>query len=177
MTNLKVPVYDKPERPVWKYYKGTSKDVVISTKRMFGRTINVAVMDNIDYSIKTDKYKRKMARYEAQTDVWADNNVNGYALVLQHCPDELETERRNQEAWAVIKDARNVVDLLILIRDLQYNKFDWKRSIMATVEADFDHYSCAQLALQLTDGYYKVFTSTVDTINANGGQECLHLMV
>ena len=46
-------------------------------------------MDNIDYSIKTDRYKQKMACYEAQTDVWADNNAKGYALVLQHCLDKL----------------------------------------------------------------------------------------
>ena len=95
-------------------------------------------------------------------------------MVLQHCPDELETELRNQEAWAKIDAARSVVDLLILIRDLQYNKTDRKRSIMATVQANFDLYTCAQKANQSTDEYYKVFTSTVDTINANGGQAGLH---
>ena len=75
-------------------------------------------MDDIDYFIERDKYKRKLARYEAQNDVWADNNAKGYAFVLQHCPDELETELRNQEVWAVIEDARSVVDCFILIRDL-----------------------------------------------------------
>ena len=58
-----------------------------------------------------------MAQYEAQTDISEDNNAKGYALVLQHCPDELETKLRNQEAWAVIEDARSIVDLLILIRN------------------------------------------------------------
>ena len=82
----------------------------------------------------------------------------------------METELRNQEAWAKIDAARSVVDLLILIRDLQYNKTDRKRSIMATVQADFDLYTCSQNANQSTDEFYKVFTSTVDTINANGGQ-------
>ena len=144
MTDLKAPVYDKLVRPVRKYYKGTGKDMVESTKCMSGGSINETVMDDIDYSIETDGYKRKMARYEAQTNVWADNNSKGYALVLQHCPDELETELRNQEAWAAIKDAQSVVDLLILIRDFQYNKSDRKQSIMATVEADVNLYTCAQ---------------------------------
>ena len=45
---------------------------------------------------------------------------------------------------------------------------------MATVEADFDLYSCAQHGSQSTDAYYKVFPSTVDTINTNGGQAGLH---
>ena len=44
---------------------------------------------------------------------------------------------------------------------------------MATVEADFDLYSCAQ-GRATTDEYYKIFTSTVDTINANGGNAGLH---
>ena len=45
---------------------------------------------------------------------------------------------------------------------------------MATVEADFDLYSCAQHGSQSTDAYYKVFTPTVETINANGDQAGLN---
>ena len=91
----------------------------------------------------TDEYKRKIASHEAQVDLCADNNAKGYSLVLQHCLGELETELRNQEAWAKIDAARSVVDLLILIRDLQYNKTDRKRSIMKAVQADFDLYTCS----------------------------------
>ena len=63
--------------------------------------------------------------------------------------------------------------LLVLIRDLQYNKSDKKRSIMVAVKAAFDLYSCAQGSVP-TDEYYKIFTSKVDTINANGGNAGLH---
>ena len=45
---------------------------------------------------------------------------------------------------------------------------------MATVQANFDLYTCSQNGNQSTDDFYKVFTSTVDTINANGGQAGLH---
>ena len=89
--------------------------------------------------------------------------------MLQHCPDELETELRNQEAWAAIEDAQSVVDLLIPIRDLQYNKSDRKRLIMATVEADVYLYTYAQQTSQSTDEYYKMFASTMDTISVVGG--------
>ena len=47
---------------------------------------------------------------------------------------------------------------------------------MATVEPDFDLYSCAQEG-KTTDDYYKIFTSIVDTINANGGNAGLHASV
>ena len=97
--------------------------------------------------------------------------------MLQHCPDKLETKLRNQESWAGFEYAGSVVGLLVLIQDLQYNKTNRKRIIMATVTTDFDLYSCAQLLSQTTDSYYKVFTSTVDTINSNGGQAGLHSVV
>ena len=45
---------------------------------------------------------------------------------------------------------------------------------MATVEADFEIFAGCQKKNQSTDAYYKVFTSTVDTINANGGMAGWH---
>ena len=44
---------------------------------------------------------------------------------------------------------------------------------MATVEANFNLYSCAQGG-KTTDEYYKIFAFTVDTINANGGNAGMH---
>ena len=63
--------------------------------------------------------------------------------------------------------------LLILIRNLQYNKSDRKRSVMATVEANFDLYSCAQGGKTIYE-YYKIFSSTVYTINTNRSNAGLH---
>ena len=83
-------------------------------------------MDDIDYAVETGEYSRKISRYETQLEVWGDNDTKGYALVLHHCPDELQSELKNQEALAAINDARGAVRLLVLIRDLQYNKSDKK---------------------------------------------------
>ena len=47
MRDLKPPVYDKPDRPVQKYYEGTGKNMVESTNHISGGSINVAVMDDI----------------------------------------------------------------------------------------------------------------------------------
>jgi hypothetical protein len=99
--------------------------------------------------------------------------VIGYALILQHCREELQAELKKQEAWAGIDNARSVVCLFVLIQDLQYNKSDKKRSIMATGKANFDLYLYAQRR-QLPDKYYKVFASTLDTINANRGSAGLY---
>ena len=45
---------------------------------------------------------------------------------------------------------------------------------MAIVEADFELFAGCQKENQSTDAYYKVFTSTVDTINANRGMAGWH---
>ena len=66
-----------------------------------------------------------------------------------------------------IDNARSVVQLLILIRDLRYNKSDRNQLIMATVKIDFDLYLCVQRG-KTTGKYYKIFAFTVDTITANG---------
>ena len=80
---------------------------------------------------------------------------------------------KNQKVWVTINNARSAVRLLILIRNLQYNKSDRKRSIMATGEVNFNLYLCAQGG-KTTDECYKIFASTVDIINANGGNAGLY---
>ena len=94
--------------------------------------------------------------------------------MLQHCPAELEAELKNQDAWGEVQETRSVVRLLTLIRDLQYNNTDRKRSIMTTAKADFKLFSGCQKKNQSTDVYYKVFTLTVNTINANEGMAGWH---
>ena len=64
----------------------------------------------------------------------------------------MQAKLTNQEACASIDNAKSVVRLLILIRDLQYNMSKRKRLILATVEAGFDLYSCAQGG-KTTDNY------------------------
>ena len=95
-------------------------------------------MDDLDYAIKIGEYSCKISRYKTQRKVWGDNDVKGYALVLQHCLEELQTELKNQEVWVVIDDARSIVSLIIMVSDLQYNKSDGERSVMTNTEADFE---------------------------------------
>ena len=81
MTDLAAPVYVEPARPERKYYLNT--DTTQSTNDwMSGGTLNEPIKDNFDWSIETDGYKRKIARHEAQVELWADNNAKGYSLVL-----------------------------------------------------------------------------------------------
>ena len=55
-------------------------------------------MDVLDYAIETGEYSCKISCYETYLDMWGDNDAKGCALVLQHCPEELQAELKNQEA-------------------------------------------------------------------------------
>ena len=137
-----------------------------------GGSKNVEVMDDLDYAVKTGEYSRKISRYETQLKAWSDNIAKGYAFILQHYPEELQAELKNQEARAAIDDTRSIVRQLVLIK-IAVQQVRQKRLIMATVEADFNLYLYTQGSVTV-DEYYKVFTSRVDTINANGGNAGLY---
>ena len=68
-----------------------------------------------------------------------------------------------------MEDARSVIAILLLIRDLSFNNMDRKRSIMATREANADLYIGMQRPDQVTDEFYKTLTAQMDMINANRG--------
>ena len=55
-------------------------------------------MDDLNYAIKTGKLFRKISCHEIQLKVWGGNNAKGYALILQHCPEDLQAKLKNQEA-------------------------------------------------------------------------------
>ena len=87
--------------------------------------------------------------------------------MLQHCPKELEAELVKQDSWKTAKYARSVITILLLTRDLSFNKTDRKKSNMSTVEANADLYLGTKWPDQSTDKFYKMFTAHVETINAN----------
>ena len=68
MTDIEAPVYTEPARPVKKYYLKSDLTVIV-TDRMSEGFLNEPVQDDLDWSIETDGYRRKMARHEAQVDL------------------------------------------------------------------------------------------------------------
>ena len=145
MTELNDRVFPMQVRPVRVYISGTGSSAVETTSHLTAGMLNIAVVDDINYSNEMDHYKSDKRKSESSAENWEEKYKKGYNLVLQHCPAELEAELKNQDAWGDVEDTRSVVRLLTLIRYLQYNKTDRKRSIMATVEADFELFAgCPQ---------------------------------
>ena len=95
MTELKDPVFPMPARPVCIYISGTGSSAVETTSRLTAGMLNIAVMDDIDYTDEMDQYKSDKRKSESSADNWEENYTKGYNLVLQHCPAELEAELKN----------------------------------------------------------------------------------
>ena len=84
MKELKDPVFPMPVRPVRVYISGTSSSAVETTSRITVVTLNIAVIDDIDYSDEMDQYKYDKCKGESSAENWEENDAKRYNLVLQH---------------------------------------------------------------------------------------------
>ena len=100
MVDLVAPTFIEPIRPIRMYYLNTdsTSNAKVSDRMSDGKA-NVPVVDEAEWSIEVDRYKRLWSKYDSEVELWKELQAQGFALVLQHSPDELEAELRNQEAW------------------------------------------------------------------------------
>ena len=76
MTDLQAPIYFEPTRPVRKYVcKSDNTGATIVTNRMTAGVLNQPVDNDYDWSIKTDTFKRKLIKFEANSNLWQDLNA------------------------------------------------------------------------------------------------------
>ena len=174
MTDLIDLVLVAVARPSRTYLCGSGPDAVETTDQITLSVVNILMVGDIYYRATMDEYLGKKRKYNNHIEKWDEKNVKGYYLVLQHCLKELKAELLNQDSWNTEDEARGVIAILILIRDLSFNKTDRKRSILATVETYADLYLGSQRLDQSTDEFYNTFTAQVDTVNANRGSAWFH---
>ena len=70
MTELKDPVFPMPARPVRVYISGTGSSAVETTSRLTAGTLNIAVMEDIDYSDEMDQYKSDKRKSKSSAENW-----------------------------------------------------------------------------------------------------------
>ena len=90
MTELKNPIFSMSVMPVCVYISGTGSSAVETTSSLIVGTLNIVVMDDIDYSDEMDQYKREKRKSESSAENWDENDAKGYNLVLQHCLEKLK---------------------------------------------------------------------------------------
>ena len=80
MTELKDPVFPMPARLVRVYISGTGSSAVETTSRLTAGTLNIAVMDDIDYSDEMDQYKSDKRKSESSAENWKRTTRRGTNL-------------------------------------------------------------------------------------------------
>ena len=73
-----------PARPVCVYICGTGSSAVETTYCLTVGTLNITVMDDIDYRDEMDQYKSNKRKSNSSAENWEENDEKGYNLVLQH---------------------------------------------------------------------------------------------
>ena len=124
----------------------------------------------MDVSIWVEEYKE----FRSKCAAWEENKARMYNLVLLQCPRALETQLKTLSDWENISSDQDVVELLLLIRDVTHKHDETKQGTMALVESDLLLYLSHMKTGDDPDDFMRLFKAQVDTINAHGGQAGLH---
>ena len=85
MTGLQDPMFNPPSRLVRQYYNHEGGSV--TTDRAVAGTKNILVMDDLDYTIETGEYSRKISQYKTHLKVWQNSNAKGSRLSSSTVPN------------------------------------------------------------------------------------------
>ena len=88
--------------------------------------------------MEVEDYIAANKTYNTKKDKWEENRPRAYNLVLQHCPPELETRLTSQAKWKQVRENRDVVALLKMIRVIDHNHDENKPGLMAINECDLE---------------------------------------
>ena len=68
MMELKDPVFPMPVRPIHVYISGTGSYAVNTTSRLTEGMLNIAILDDINYSDEMDQYKSDKRKSESSAE-------------------------------------------------------------------------------------------------------------
>ena len=72
--------------------------------------------------METDVYMLHYKVWITEDQAWKTNRSRLYALILQHCPPDLEEVLKTMSAWQAVCDAQDAVGLLKMVRDVLMTK-------------------------------------------------------
>ena len=92
-----------------------------------------------------------------------------FAIVLQHCPEDLVQRLKSKDSWLEVNLGKDVISLTQMIRDLAHLHDDTTQGTMAIVASDMALYTTYMSKSELPVVFYRIFQANVDTINTHGG--------
>ena len=101
---------------------------------------------------------------------WKTNRSRLYALILMHCPQDLEEILKTMSPWTALSDGYDATQLLKMVCDVAHIQTEVNQTVMGFVESMtklFAHHKDNKLS---DDDYSIIFNATVESIKVHGGQ-------
>ena len=124
--------------------------------------------------MKDADYMEIKSKWQCSNNVWKGNEPRGFYFILKNCVPELDRRQQDQTTWLTIQQGRQLVPLLLLIRQLLHNFDKLKHGVMATIETDMELYAGFMKNDEVVEEYLKLFQSRVDMILAHRGEPVHH---
>ena len=135
------------------------------------------VTEEYDVQVEVNKYTKKRKSNNTLVESWKESGGMAYYLVIFPYPPEAVTELHNQKGWPVIEENKDVITLLLKIRNLSRNKTKRTQGTMALAESDSSLFILAQKKGQSCDDYYRLLKAHVNTINVHDRAAGLRLVI
>ena len=103
-----------------------------------------------------------------------DKGPRIFNVILQHCPSTVILKIKGQPGYEACKDARDPVELLLVLRDITHKHDATKNETMAIVKSNVELYLGHQGKTNSTNKHYRLLKSRVDTITAYRGTPVHH---
>ena len=105
---------------------------------------------------------------------WATNRAKIFALVLEHCPPDLEEVLKTLSSWVKVHDEQDAIELLKMVRNVALDQTETKQTVMSYVESSYELFTFHQDKHDTLDNYSIMFKAIVDSIEAHGGRPWHH---
>jgi len=174
METMTEPVFEEPVMPTTE----VEYDKKVTIKDEHGDDIESTVKDKRtkDAAIlkfEFEMYMLKMKDWMEDTKNWETCKARVYALILVHCPPDLEEILKTMSPWPTVRDGRDAIGLLNMVRDVAHDQTEAKQTVMGFVESTMELFVFQQ-GDATDDKYSLLFNAHVDSIRAHGGRPWHH---
>ena len=114
-------------------------------------------------------FKGKITAYIKRDAILDDNIQKAYSLVLGQCTDLLQSKLKQQQNWAAIALAQDVIQLIVLIKSITFKFEDQKYLPLALYQAKANIYNLRQLNMTNHE-YLQRFNNLVDVATTYNGE-------
>ena len=90
--------------------------------------------DSMMLKMETDVYMLHYKNWIEESRHWKIKRSRLYALILMHCPPDLEEILRTMSAWTAVSNGYNVIGLLKMVHDVAHDQTEAKQTVMGFVQ-------------------------------------------